>query len=129
MILTRNTMTDRSTIGDLFLDGKFQCYTLELTCRKQVGVKNCIPAGKYEVQITYSTRFKRDMPLLLDVPGYEGIRIHTGNSESNTDGCILVGNSKTNDWVGESVAAFNDLYPKIEERLKLGKLYIEIVGC
>lgn len=129
MILIRETFTDHSTIGKLSLDGVFQCHTLELSCRRQSGVKNCIPPGIYEVQITYSTRFKKDMPLLMNVPGYEGIRIHTGNSESNTDGCILVGKSTANDWVGESVVAFNELYPKIEKKLNDGKLYIEITGC
>lgn len=128
MILNRNIFTDKSTVGELLLDGVFNCYTLELPSRKHAGVKNCIPAGKYEVQITYSTRFKKDMPLLLNVPNYEGIRIHTGNSEADTDACILVGKSKANDWVGESVLAFNELYPKIEQKLAQGKLYIEIAG-
>lgn len=128
MTLNRLIFTNNSTIGDLSLDGEFLCYTLELSARKQDGVKNCIPPGTYEVQITYSTRFKKDMPLIVNVPGFEGIRIHPGNSSVSTDGCILVGKSKTTDWIGESVAAFNDLYPKIEARLKLGKLYIGITG-
>lgn len=129
LILNRMIFTDRSTIGELFLDNIFQCYTLEDTCRKSLGVKPCIPSGKYEVQITYSTRFKKDMPILLNVPGYEGIRIHRGNSDIDTVGCILVGKSKDNDWIGESVLAFNELYPQIEKKLKHGKLFIEISGC
>lgn len=128
MILNRTTFTDTSTIGELFIDGRFNCYTLELSARKQDSVKNCIPAGKYEVQITYSTRFKKDMPLLMDVPGYEGIRIHPGNSSVSTEGCILVGMTKENDWIGESVVAFNEVYAIIENKIKQGKLYLEITG-
>lgn len=129
MILNREIFTDESTIGSLYLDGIFQCYTLELSCRKHPGTKNCIPARTYEIQITYSTRFKKDMPLLIDVPGFSGIRIHTGNAGKDTDGCILVGKSKAKNWVGESVVAFNELFPKIEESLTRGKFYIEIAGC
>lgn len=129
MILNRTDFTNTSTIGELLLDGVFQCFSLELSCRKQDGVKNCIPAGKYEVQITYSTRFKKDMPLLVGVPGFDGIRIHPGNSSISTIGCILVGKTKTTDWIGDSVLAFNDLYAKIEDKLRQGKLYIEIAGC
>ena len=99
---TLNTETDRNIIGDLFIDGEFFCYTLEDEIREQ-GVKvfgeTCIDAGRYKVILTRSNRFKRIMPLLLDVPRFEGIRIHGGNTSRDTHGCPLI--------------AFNTDYKKI----------------
>ena len=88
-----NTEGDRNIIGDLFIDGVFFCHTLEDEKRAD-GVKvygeTAIKDGIYEVKLTFSPRFKRIMPLLLDVPMFEGVRIHGGNDSSNTLGCILV---------------------------------------
>jgi len=77
----RHTFTERSTIGSLYLNGKFECYTLEDVVRvgEKVPGATAIPEGIYPVQITFSNRFKRDLPLLLNVPNFDGIRIHTGN--------------------------------------------------
>lgn len=77
----RHTFTGRSTIGSLYIDKKFECYTLEDVVRTgpKVHGQTAIPEGTYEVQITFSPRFKRDLPLLLNVPNFEGVRIHTGN--------------------------------------------------
>jgi len=79
--LVRHVFTPRSTIGSLYVDGKFECYTLEDVVRlgEKVYGETAIPEGTYEVQITFSNRFKRDLPLLLKVPGFEGVRIHPGN--------------------------------------------------
>jgi len=88
-----NIEGDRNIIGDLFLNGEYFCHTLEDELRaKGVKVKHktAIDAGTYEVKITRSNRFKRDMPLLINVPRFEGIRIHGGNTSANTSGCILV---------------------------------------
>ena len=99
---TYNTRGDRNIIGDLFIDGEFFCYTLEDE-RRADGVKvygeTAIPTGTYNVKLTKSNRFKRLMPLLLDVPLFKGIRIHGGNTSKDTLGCILV--------------AFNTDYKKI----------------
>ena len=84
---------DRNIIGDLFIDGQFFCYTLEDE-RRPDGLKvygeTAIPVGTYNVKVTRSNRFKRLMPILLDVPMFSGIRIHGGNSSKDTLGCILV---------------------------------------
>jgi len=105
-----------TTIGELFIDGVFQCYTLEDQIR-EVKVKNqtAIPPGIYKVIINMSNRFKRLLPLLIDVPGFEGVRIHPGNSTVDTEGCILVGKTVRPDgqWLFESRNAFNDLFGKI----------------
>tara|TARA_R110000787_G_C13056662_1_gene407239 strand:+ start:55 stop:480 length:426 start_codon:yes stop_codon:yes gene_type:complete len=90
---TYNTKGDRNIIGDLFIDGVFFCHTLEDEKRAdnvKVYGKTAIPAMTYKVKVTYSPRFKRNMPLLLDVPMFKGIRIHGGNDSTNTLGCILV---------------------------------------
>ena len=93
--LKRIAYKETYTIGKLYIDGIYFCDTLEDKVRDiKIKDKTAIPCGTYKVQITYSNRFKKMMPLLLNVPGFEGIRIHNGNSESDTSGCILVGQNK-----------------------------------
>ena len=87
------------TIGKLFVDGKYFCDTLEDQCRdldreEKVMHETAIPAGTYEVVVNVSVRFERKLPLLLDVPYFSGIRIHRGNTDKDTSGCILVGENK-----------------------------------
>jgi hypothetical protein len=82
------------TGGVLYVDGKFQCFTLEDIVRDPgVKVQNetAIPTGTYVVSMTMSARFKKIMPQLMDVPNFTGIRIHAGNTDHDTSGCILVG--------------------------------------
>jgi len=85
------------TIGKLYIDGKYFCDTLEDAVRP-AGVKikgeTAIPVGTYKVEMTMSNRFKRVLPLLLNVPNFDGIRIHRGNTAADTEGCILVGENK-----------------------------------
>lgn len=87
------------TIGDLFVNGTYLCNTLEdtvrlLTIEKKIPGKTAIPAGKYNVIVNKSPKFKRDLPRLLDVPHFEGVLIHRGNLPEHTEGCILVGENK-----------------------------------
>ena len=117
MILRRRWYSDQTTIGSLrFAD--FCCFTLEARARAagvKVQDKTAIPAGIYKVIVNFSQRFQRPMPLLLDVPMFTGIRIHSGNCEYDTMGCILVGEWRGPDWVGDSRKAFNKLFPLIVE--------------
>ena len=97
--LNRITRKLSYTIGRLFVDGKYFCDTLEDRCRdldkeKKVMNETAIPEGTYEVIVNVSERFKRKLPLLLDVPHFSGIRIHRGNTDKDTSGCILVGENK-----------------------------------
>lgn len=129
--LERMTFTDKSTIGELRIDGDLACFTLEDTCRAKgikISGKTAIPAGRYEVIVNYSERFKRLMPLLLNVPDYEGVRIHTGNTDADTEGCILVGMRKDDDVIYDSKKAFDSLFSEIQKRTQTGKLWIAIVG-
>jgi len=127
--LARKTFTEESTIGELTVDGKFECFTLEDKVRAvKVHGKTAIPEGIYEVIINFSPRFKKQLPRLLNVPNFDGILIHPGNTAANTDGCILVGTSKSKDFVGSSRAAFNKLFPKLQAGMKKGKIFIQVVG-
>jgi len=91
--LQRKIYTETTTLGELFLNDKKFCYTLEDVVRPD-GVKiigeTAIPDGLYKLAITYSPRFRRDMIELLDVPSFRNIRIHGGNTHKDTEGCILV---------------------------------------
>lgn len=120
--------------GERFGDGKKWCSILEDEDRGlhsdmsaeeirriKVPRKTAIPRGVYEVSVTYSPRFRRNLPLLVGVKGFEGVRIHSGNTASDTEGCLLPG---VNDVVGQvrnSRHWFNLLYSKIEEASKRGE--------
>ena len=111
----RDTFTKTSTIGSLFIDGVFECYTLEDPQRiKKIYGETAIPVGEYEVVLNSSTKYKRIMPQILDVPGFGGIRIHSGNKADDTEGCILVGQKKSEDWISDSGKAYRVLFSKIE---------------
>jgi len=139
--LKREIFTDISTIGTLTIDGKFECYiledkdrginntlTLEQIMRVKVYGKTAIPYGRYEVDWTMSARFKVMMPILLNVVGYSGIRIHKGNTEIDSLGCLLCGTRKLSNRITESTIATNKLYAKIEAAKKQGqRIFITIV--
>lgn len=140
--LQRVEKDNKATIGGLFIDGEFLCSTLEDVDRglkqtdtlvhiQEVKVQNqtAIPSGRYEVIIDMSTRFKINLPHILNVPGFEGIRIHPGNSDIDTDGCILLGvwNKIDKDWISNSRDIFNIFFPKLQEGLKQGNVWINIV--
>lgn len=125
--LKRLHFTKKSTIGELYINGKFECYTLEDVERKEkVYGETAIDKGTYQVVVTYSNAFKQMMPLLLNVPKFKGIRIHSGNTAKNTLGCILVGQTKSVDFIGNSRLAYKSLFSKIKEASKKEKIYITI---
>lgn len=87
------------TIGKLYIDGEYFCDTLEdrvrnLPKEKKIAGETAIPSGKYPVIVNKSPRFGRLLPRLLNVPHFEGILIHRGNTAKDTSGCILVGENK-----------------------------------
>ncbi len=137
--LIRSIKTNRSTIGELAVDGVFECFILEDKDRglqqnmtvselmeKKVRTKTAIPSGRYEVVMSFSNRFQKLLPLLLDVPAFEGIRIHAGNTDADTEGCLLPGKSKSKDMVGSSRAAFVVLFDKIKTAIQREKIFITL---
>lgn len=132
MILQRLQLDPDVTIGELSIDGHFECWVCEDTVREdpvgarpveswKVPGKTAIPYGTYAVQFTPSQRFKRDLPILIAVPGFEGIRIHSGNTAADTEGCLLPGLQRGADGVGQSRAACDFLFAKIDRALKTGE--------
>jgi hypothetical protein len=112
--IRRDIYTARCTQGQLLVNGAFECYTLEDRAQPvKVAGATCIPAGRYAVAINRSPRFQRLLPQLLEVPGFEGVRIHPGNSDADTEGCILVGQTRAENFVGLSRAAFRKLFGKL----------------
>lgn len=131
----RFKFTDKSTISELYLNGTLFCYTLEDPVRTlvdknkdgdfddagegKVKGNTAIPEGTYDVIINMSNRFKKLMPLLLKVPGYEGVRIHTGNFPADTEGCILVGSMALNDEIRNSRPTFTKLMAELQKADKI----------
>ncbi len=119
--LIREVLASDYTAGRLYVNNVFQCYTLEDADRRlenggtKIYGETAIPLGSYPVIVNYSNRFKRELPLLVNVPQFEGIRIHPGNTHEDTHGCILVGNVRGSGQVNDSRAAFNKLFEKLEE--------------
>jgi hypothetical protein len=125
LVVERFKFLKTCTIGRLMIDGEFFCYTLEDTVREMPGqtveqwkVQNesAIPIGTYQVKLTMSQRFKKILPLLLAVPGFSGVRIHPGNTDKDTEGCILVGLTwdKESSRIGSSRLAFEKLMARLE---------------
>lgn len=135
----RKWFSQQSTIGEMYTCENglaqspyfFECFTLEDRIRAP-GVKvkgsTAIPDGIYTLAIDWSERFGRLMPHVLDVPGFVGIRIHPGNSNADTEGCLLVGAQRMTERVVSSKVAYDKLFPRIVEACKTGKVKIEYVN-
>ena len=131
--LHRHWFTEESTSGILRVDGTWFCWTLEDVARAE-GVKvagaTCIPAGEYTIVLDYSSRFQRIMPHILDVPRFLGVRIHAGNTDKDTEGCILVGCERAPDHVWRSRDAFDALFVKMKDAVdvKGEKIHLAITN-
>lgn len=120
LTLKRLYPTDDYTIGELYIEGEYYCDTLEDTVREEkIAGKTAIPYGKYEVIVNRSPKFKRELPLLLDVPNFTGIRIHRGNDAEDTSGCILVGENKVKGKVINSTQYELEITKLIKEALDM----------
>lgn len=124
--IKRKEFTETSTTGEMFVDGVFLCYTLEDKDRglkqtdpiefiaiTKVHSKTAIPYGTYDGKFSMSNRFERVLPEIINVPGFAGIRIHSGNTSVNTEGCILLGRTKSKDFIGESRLAMSSFFLKV----------------
>lgn len=127
--LHRQPSSNICTQGELSINGRHECWTLEDVVRDgpKIPGETAIPKGVYSIDITYSPRFKRDLPLLIGVSGFVGIRIHPGNTASDTEGCILVGQGKGQNCILSSRAAFDVLFAKLKAAKDKGEpISIEI---
>lgn len=117
--LDRLWYTPKTTIGQITIDGREEPRLFSLEDRiRAPGIKvkgeTCIPAGRYRIALNWSNRFKRRMPLVCDVPGFLGIRVHSGNVAADTEGCVLVGMERGEDVVLRSREAYQILFGRIE---------------
>lgn len=139
IILNRIAKKAKYTIGKLYINDQYFCDTLEDTDRgltqsmteQQIGSKKvygetAIPTGTYRIIISYSNKFKKQMPLLLNVPGFAGIRIHSGNTEKDSLGCIIVGKNKAVGKVLESRDTYSKLFSILQEANKKETIKITI---
>jgi len=137
--LTRSVKTNKSTIGELTVNGVFECFILEDKDRglrkdmpiselmvMKIKTKTAIPIGRYEIAVSFSDKFQKMLPLLLDVPAFAGIRVHPGNTETDTEGCLLPGKTKSTNGVGSSRIAFTALFDKIKTALQREKIFITV---
>lgn len=109
----RNRATVNATGGKLFINGTFECFTLEPRQLQTFGKPFCIPVGTYHYRVQHSQRFHRPVICVANVPGFSAIEVHPGNFPQDTHGCTLVGTSEGTDFVGHSDTAFTALLVKI----------------
>lgn len=124
LLVKRTDYTDRSTIGELDIDGQEFCYTLEDVVRpKGVKIKGqtAIPAGRYRVRNTFSPKFGRVLPQIMSVPMFDGIRIHGGNTDADTEGCLLLGMHRGHDHIDTCRPALDHVYMMITAAEVAGK--------
>lgn len=138
LTLKRIALRPTYTIGKLYIDDAYFCDTLEDTVRdinksgkfdngeQKIKGKTAIPYGIYEIKWTYSPRFKKYTPQLMNVPSFEGIRVHAGNTSADTEGCLILGENKQVGKVLNSRATINKFYPIIKKACSNGKVTIEI---
>lgn len=139
LLLTRKFPTKNSCIGELTENGVHRCFILEDVDRgldsampleeiKSLKVfgQTAIPTGRYEIVITFSNHFKKPLPLLLNVPGFEGVRVHSGNRPQDSEGCLLTGTDYGTDEVTGSRVAFTVLASDIELAIQREKVFITI---
>ena len=124
LLLQRIAKKSDYTVGRLFVDGRYFSDTLE-DCVREPGVKipgeTAIPAGRYRVIVNVSPKFDRELPRLLDVPGFEGILIHKGNSARDSAGCVLLGENKEKGRVVNSTPYELRLTRLIKEAIQRGE--------
>lgn len=115
-----------ATIGKLFIDGKFECYTLEDEYRAvKVHGETRIPAGTYRVDLRISPKFTpvygHKMLWIKDVPGFEYVLFHKGNTDKDTMGCVLVGKTFEKDTITQSKLAYDVFYKKVSDEVNSGR--------
>ena len=135
LMVNRDVFTEDSSLGQMFVNDEFECYTLEDKYREVEGVpistwkvpgETAIPLGRYEVQLLLSPRFGYVTPHVLNVPGFTNIEIHPGNTNLDTEGCILVGTQRNEDSVQNSRIAFTGLLAKLKALPQDEAIYLTV---
>lgn len=132
--LVRSVFNEKSTLGKLYVNGAFFAYACEDKvrnlngdCSRKIKHETAIDAGGYEVVLSFSNRFQRYLPLLLGVPCFEGIRMHGGNTDADTEGCILIGaNSDMKNRIWNCASRVTSLVAAIKAVERKEKTRIEI---
>lgn len=136
----RKEFTDLYTIGELYINDKFFCYTMEdvdrglteddpLTKLKKIKVpkRTAIPYGEYRVILSFSKKLGRFLPLILDVPNCSGIRFHKGATQDWSAGCILIGMKKVTGKLKSIVEAENQLMEILKSVNEIEPIYVKII--
>ena len=128
--VVREPSKNGCTLGELLLDGVHEAWTVEDEVRaEKVPHETAIPRGKYRVVLTMSKRFGKVLPELLNVPNYQGVRIHSGNTAEDTEGCILVGAEKGADRVLRSRDAMVELMAALTGVSENGEqIWLEVIN-
>ena len=128
--LPRGHSRKNATISPLLVDGVWHSFVCEDVIREVPGVpvsswkipgQSAIPAGTYNIVLTQSQRFHRVLPLLENVPGFAGVRLHPGNGPSDSSGCLLPGYDKFENSVGRSRLAFEELFEAMKQAIARGE--------
>ena len=125
----RTKNAEKACTGMLDVDGVYECVTLEDVVRDlgptgsgKIQDKTAIPAGRYKVTTDFSAKFQKVMLHVLEVPYFTGIRIHSGNDDENTEGCLLVGQKHDNDdYIHGGSVELPILQKKIQDALTAGQ--------
>lgn len=140
IFLIRGNFNDEYTEGRLFIGGAYICDTIEdcdrgldngmpeeVILKKKVYGKTAIPVGRYKVTIDWSNKFQKNLIRILNVKGYDGIRMHSLNEASQSLGCIGVGKKTSDGWIGESRKTYSIIHKIVEEALRQGdRVYLTI---
>ncbi len=141
LVLQRDVLVTTYTLGTLSANGRHIGYTLEDPMRAivtepgykwlrrcKLAGKTAIPAGRYEIIVSYSNRFRRLLPMLLNVPDFTAIRVHGGNDTDDTEGCPLLGLERdiNRGRVWNCPPAVDALTSMIRESAQAGKVWIEV---
>ncbi len=132
--LNRKFLGATYTIGDLFIDGEYYCNTIEDKVRdlnkdgdlldegeSKVYGETAIPYGTYKIIVNLSPKFNRELPRLLDVPHFEGILIHRGNTAKDSAGCVILGENKIKGKVINSTSYEIDLVKRMKAAIAKGE--------
>lgn len=121
ILVDRLWLTDEACQSEVSVDGEFFCYGLEPPARDEK--PRAIPAGTYRVSFDWSPRFQMVTPHVDNVPGFSEIEIHPGNYPHDTEGCLLVGKTKEENFVGNSRQAWHELMARINSEVPVTITY------